>query len=146
MSYQKHLEACQTINSFMGDLGYRYKASDYHQIWNRMDANRKAFGDIFTAATIRKDPTAAELALIQPRKHCVTVESEHPEDPDPAAGQRFHHIPFRENPRSIARKFVALMVAGLIALVLITVAFSQMSINRSDAVIARADRILEAGR
>ena len=142
MNFQEHLEACQTINSFMGDLAYRYKASEYHQMWRHMDNNRDVFGDVFTAATIRKDPTAAELALIQPKKHNTMVEYMDPEEPEMAAGQRFHRVFPKENRRSIARKFVAMVVAGVALLVLITMILSAAAIDRSDHIIAGADAVI----
>ena len=148
-NYEERLHACQTILAFMGDLADRYKASEYKQMWKNMDSMRDCFGDVFTAATINKDPKDAELALVRPVRHMVPECRLDPVYPDQAAGQRLHHAYPEKNRRHIARRFVAMLVAGLIALVLVTMAASSAAVCRSDEVIARADAIImsaEGGR
>lgn len=138
MSYQEDLFASQTIMNFMGKLALRYSSRDMKKFWEAEKEMAKRYGIVFLADAIRKDPKDAELALFRICKHAE--EKNEPEEIQ-YAETRWHHAYPKQ--KSIAKRLVTLVVAGIIALTLVTVALSQMSIAHSNDVIASADRILE---
>ena len=135
--WKQELKAAQTKASFMGTLAWRYSADEMHQLWQALSAECKKYGNVFVADAIRKDPTDAELALFRYYKRIVRNQPE--EEPKQEAVRRSRRMyPVQ---RGIARKFVALILA-LLALVLISGVITKLSLEHSDAVIDRADRIL----
>ena len=141
-TWEMKLAATQTIVSFMGDLEYRYSAEDMNRLWKTMKEECQRYGRVFVAEAIRKDPKDAELALFRfYRKYIAPKEQAEPEEEPGQSGVRVHYRYPKQ--RDIARRLVAMIIAGIIALVLLTTGLTTMSLKHSDDVIARADRILE---
>ena len=140
-TFSQKLAARQTLIDFMWSLSDKYSADEFKQLWKAMEVMRNKYGDIFVASAIQKDRNDAELALLRYyRNHCKKTDMACPVVQEPA--EKFHP----ENRHRIVRNYVALLVAGIIALVLLTTLLTTMQVRQSDSVIERADRILSEVR
>ena len=61
----KRRESARLILKFMWGIAGRYNADMLTDLWIAMDEMRRRYGDQFVAATIKKNPQTAELALIR---------------------------------------------------------------------------------
>ena len=140
-TFEKKRKATETMLNFRARLAMRYSGKKYWKMLKALDFMVEQYGLGFVAEDIARNPDEAELALRHYwDRHHEEIKAQ-PEQPE----QRFHHVPAKEK-KKIARRYVALMIAGIITLVLLTTLLTTAQLNRSDAVIQRADKILEAGK
>lgn len=138
MSYADKLRGSQQIMQFLGTLASRYDAESYRKLSKAMDQMVSRYGIEFVSAAVRKDPTAAELALFRyGKKHEPETEEIQPE---PTA--RWKQVyPSQKN---IMRKLLAFMaVIAVITLMASALVKSIDAGSRSDALITHVDHILE---
>lgn len=143
-TYQERLEAARTLIRFMGERSMvSYDARTYRMMWDSMERMRQRYGDPFVAATVKKDPTAAELALIREWRMAAPdvpeLETEHGRE---HSARWVKVYPQRRNWR---KKLAAVLGILVFALVAFTMIKAGNAIANSDRIIEEADRILEKG-
>lgn len=137
MRYQELLAARQTIMSLMGQMALRYDAVTMKRLWKAMDQMRARYGDVFVGEAIRKDPSDAELALFRWAK----AHEQQPEEEEPVRRERWHKAPPRKkNTSHLIAMLIGVLILGFAGLMIVE---SEEAVSRSDALIERADRILE---